>query len=95
MGKFRVKSALAMPEVSAVVLIGTVVENEVAAGMFVRVPLNSMTNYVVRVQSVQLAAGPVRTDVALSLEADEDEQDFWRALGVEGELLEVSEVGPE
>jgi hypothetical protein len=95
MGTFRVKSTMAMRERSAFALIGTVLETPVEAGMFLRVALNHVATYVIRIQSIEMATASSRTDVALIVEADQEEQDFWRTLGVEGELLEVTQAGPQ
>ncbi len=90
MSKFHVRDTFELPEKRLFVLAGSVVEGEIAAGMFVRVPLNPRFGVTERIHSVERIIRDGGADVALCVEANQDLVEFWRGLNVDGDILDVT-----
>jgi hypothetical protein len=77
------------------VMAGTVVEGEIRAGMFIRVPFNSSLDLTARIHSVGFARRHGGEEVCVCFEFEADAFDVWRGLCIGDETLEISEHGSE
>ncbi len=90
MSKFHVRDTFELPERRLLVLAGSVVEGEIAAGMFVHVPFNPRFGLVECIHAVERLTGDRGAELALCVEADEELAEFWRGINIDDEILEVT-----
>jgi hypothetical protein len=73
------------------VLAGSVVEGEVRAGMFVRIPLNHELTVVVPIDAVESARRAGADEVCLCLNyAEPEDLEIWKGLNLGGTVLAVA-----
>jgi len=93
MPRFHVRETLALPDKSAFVLIGFVLEGEITAGMSVSLPFNAhvkMTAKIDRLEFVHRRDGEM---VCLCLQcAVPAEVSLWEALQVKNRMIDVISV---
>ena len=91
MAQFHVKRAFELPEESAFVLAGSIIEGEIRAGMFMdfcsgvsclRGPIDSI--------QFQKSGGP--EGVWLIFNEDSDDLALWRLLNIQDEIMNVFEM---
>ena len=91
MSKFRVTDTFSLESRRLFVLVGSIVEGEIQAGMIVRVPLNSSLSLSGSIHSIEFArrAGGWE-DVCLCIAYDDpSELATWRAMNIGGETIEI------
>ena len=93
MPKFHVKDTFEISGHKVFFLAGTIVEGTIRKGMFVHVRCNSALDITGRIHSIEFARRKGGEDVCLGIEGDAEELDFWRALNIRDETLEISEEG--
>jgi len=90
-GKFKVSASFALEARRTFVLAGSVVEGEVRAGMFVRIPLNRELTVVVPIDAVESASRAGVEEVCLCLNyAEPDDLEIWKGLNLGGTVLHVA-----
>jgi hypothetical protein len=96
MPTFHVRDTFELPDRRLFVMAGSVVEGEIRAGMFVRVPFNSALDMTARIHSIEFARRQgCGEDVCLCIGAEPDEFETWRGLNISDETLEVTENGED
>jgi hypothetical protein len=96
MPKFHVKNTFEMPDRELFVMAGSVVEGEIQAGMFVRVPFNSALEAAARIHCIEYARHLGGSeDVCLCIKSEADEFELWRGLNICDEVLEVTFEGSD
>jgi hypothetical protein len=88
MARFRVRDTFDIPG-RGIFVAGSIVEGDVRSGMLLKIPLNSTVTVVMPVRSVEFMCRDGREDVCLCVDTD-NEIGILRALGIEGEMLEVA-----
>jgi hypothetical protein len=91
MCKFRVNDTFALEPRRLFVLAGSIIEGQIRAGMFVKVPLNSSLLISGQIHSVEVARRTDgREDVCLCITyEDPDELAAWNDLNIQNETLDV------
>jgi hypothetical protein len=91
MPKFHVIDTFEVPSRKLFVLAGSIVEGEIRKGMYIHVPCNSGLNISGEIHCIEFARRKDGEYLCLCLEAGQGELDFWRALNINGETVEISE----
>lgn len=73
MSKFRVNDTFAVERRRLFVLVGSIAEGQIRAGMIVNLPLNSSLSIAGKIQSIEFS----------------DELKVWKALNIQNETLDV------
>jgi len=92
MAKFRVKDTFTIEGRPLFVLIGSVVEGEIRAGMSVSLPLNSGLTLTGRIDSIEFArTSDGRDNTCLCIHfTDPAELEIWRQLEIRDETVDVT-----
>lgn len=94
--KFYVRHTFEIPERNLFVMAGEIVEGDVRAGMFLRVPFNSRLAMTARIHSIEFARRLGGSeDVCLCFEAESNALDLWRGLSIGGEIFEITTDGSD
>jgi hypothetical protein len=70
-------------------MAGKVLEGDIQAGMFVRMPFNSALGVTARIHSVEFARGTKGNDICLCIESEPEQSEFFRGLNLADEIVEV------
>ena len=78
------------------VMAGSIVEGDIRAGMFVRVPFNSSLEMTARIHSIEFARRLGGSeDVCLCIESEPDALELWHGLNIGDETLEITDDGSD
>ena len=78
------------------VMAGSIVEGEIRAGMFVRVPFTSLSEMTARIHCIEFARRRGGSeDICLCIKFEPDTLELWRGLNIEGETFEVTTNGSD
>jgi hypothetical protein len=95
MPKFHVKETFQIPDRGLFVMAGSIVEGEIRKGMFVHFPCNSALDITGKIDCIEFARRKDGEDVCLCFEGEPEELDFWRAMNISDQTLEISDHGSE
>jgi hypothetical protein len=96
MPRFHVRDTFEIPDRKLFVMAGEIVEGEIRAGMFVRVPFNSALEMTARIHSIEFARRLGGSeDVCLCIESEPDALDLWRGLKIGDETFEITTDGSD
>jgi hypothetical protein len=90
MPKFHVRDTFEIPNRKLFVLAGSIVEGEIRKGMYINILCNSALNISGEIHCVEFVRRKDGEDLCLCLEAGQNELDFWRAINISGETVEIS-----
>ncbi len=95
MPRFHVRDTFEIPGRQLFVMAGSVVEGEIRAGMFVRVPLNSSLGMSVRIHCIEFSRRHGGEDVCLCIESETELAEVLRGLDFGGETFEITTDGAD
>jgi hypothetical protein len=90
MARFHVRDTFALNDKSAFVLAGFVLEGEVTAGMFARIPFREDVTVGAEIAHIEILRRPDGEVVCLSLRCENpDEVKLWEALRLKEKILDI------
>ena len=90
MPRFHVRETFEIPDRKLFVIAGSIVEGEIRAGMFVRVPLNSETGMRLLIDRIEFAHRQDGEDVCLCIWSGQNFAKVLRGLDIKGETFDVA-----
>jgi hypothetical protein len=91
MAKFTVTSTFELSDPKRFVMAGSILEGEIQKGMFVHISLNSAVTICEPIHSIEFARrARGREDVCLCFKVDDEALEFWRALNIGDEIIEIT-----
>ena len=95
MPRFHVRDTVEIPDRQLFVMAGSVVEGEIQAGMFVRVPFNPSLDMTARIHCIEFARRHGGEDVCLCIESEPELAEVLRGLDIGDETFEVTTDGSD
>ena len=95
MPRFHVRDTFEIPDRKLFVMAGSVVEGEIRAGMFVRVPFNPSLGMTARIHSIEFARRQDGEEVCLCIESKPELVEIFRGLNIGDETFEVTPEGSD
>ena len=94
MPRFHVRDTFEIPDRKLFVMAGSVVDGEVRAGMFVRVPRKSSLDMTARIHSIEFARRVGGgEDVCLCIQSEPELAEVLRGLDIGNETFEITKDG--
>jgi len=90
MARFHVRDTFAINDKSTFVMAGFVIEGEILAGMFIRMPFNATVMMTAEIDHIQLIQRPDGDVVCLCIQCkDPQEATLWEALKIKDHTVEI------